>query len=91
MSAMPEAEPDAFDQAFDRAIKTVLESDTVPPDNMEMTDAGIDSFRLVSMMMALEDELDSMWPLEYLVDPLRITTIGFLRSLTRDVLYETSR
>lgn len=64
----------------------MLQVKTVPPDELAMSDAGVDSFGLVNLMMALEDEFGCMWPLEYLAAPCQMTALGVLRSLTREVL-----
>lgn len=91
MSAASEAGRDAFDQAFDQILKESLNSDIIPPDNLQLTDVGISSFQMVKLMMNLEDEFDSMWPLDYLVAPPQITTLGQLRRLTKDLLRKNGR
>jgi len=77
---------DSFDEIFDRTVAAALGSDEVPPDDVDLTDAGLDSFHLLTMMMALEDEFGGIFPLEQLVNSCRVTAVGQLRHAARDAL-----
>jgi len=75
-----------FDLVFDRTVAAVLGVPTAPPDDMELDAAGLDSFRLLNLMMALEDEFGGMWPLEHLMMSARVATVGDLRLAARRTL-----
>lgn len=88
MTADLQAQRDRFDEVFDRTLLSALGWESVPPDSTALSAAGLDSFGLLHLMMALEDELDGMWPLEHLVMCSQLEAIGDLRLAARDVLFE---
>jgi acyl carrier protein len=82
---------DSFDGIFDRTVAAALGSDEVLPDDLNLNDAGLDSFRLLTLMMALEDEFGGIFPLEQLLNSCRVTVLGQLRRAARDALLGGSR
>jgi len=77
---------DSFNEIFDRTVAAALGSDEVPPDEVDLIDAGLDSFGVLALMMALEDEFGGIFRLEHLVSSRRVTAIGELRHATRETL-----
>jgi acyl carrier protein len=76
-----------FDRAFDRILTAALRADTVPSDEVTLADAGLDSLGTLWLMMDLEGEFGSMWPLENLVASARGWSVGQLREATRNTLW----
>jgi acyl carrier protein len=75
-----------FDAVFDRMVTAVLRSPTMPSDDMDLTAVGLDSFGMLNLMMALEDEFGEVWPLEHLTMSAGVTTVGDLRRVARETL-----
>jgi acyl carrier protein len=78
-----------FDLVFDPTVADVLRVPTVRSDDMELDAAGLDSFSLLNLMMAVEDESGGMWPLEHLTMSARVATVGDLRLAARRTRPET--
>jgi len=86
VTAEPLSQDDAFTELFDRAVKAVLRTTTVPPDDMSLDDAGLESFNLLNLMMILEDEIGILLPLEQIMISDRVHCIGDLRAACRDAI-----
>lgn len=84
---MPRDGPDVtFEAAFQRLVRAALAADDMPGDEVNLIDAGLDSFGLVRLMMDLEDEFGGFWPVEQLSDFADLAIVGTLRIVAWDAL-----
>jgi acyl carrier protein len=78
-----------FDCLFEKTVCRVLGQ--VPQKDLLLACTGLDSLGFLCLLMELEDEFDSLWPLEYLTTSPAAFTIEGLRTLTRDTLWQGGR
>lgn len=66
---------------FDRIIKEAVpfELQDQVSDELDLLTVGIDSFKLIKLIMQLEDELGIFWPVEQLAEHDKYTVVGRLR------------
>jgi acyl carrier protein len=76
-----------FDAAFDRQVADAIDAERPPEADVDLIEAGLDSFDFICLMMALEDEFGGFWPVERLSSFADLTTVGALRSAARDALW----
>lgn len=53
---------------------------------MTLADAGLDSYQMLSLLMDLEGEFHSLWPVEKMVTLTNLTSVGDLRKAAWDLL-----
>jgi acyl carrier protein len=78
---------DQFDIRFDQVLMGAFRVTQVPAAGTSMGDTGLDSLGFLGLLMRLEDEFDSMWPVEYLTAGANSMTIADLRKAAREVLW----
>jgi acyl carrier protein len=86
MPSQPVSDPrgSQFDAAFDRVVAAALGARSAPDDDVDLLEAGLSSLAFVSLLIALEEQFGGSWPVEILRDYSEPTTVGRLRTLTRD-------
>jgi len=81
----------AFDAAFDRLVAEALATEEAPGDDIDLFEAGLDSFRFVKLLMELEDEFGGFWPIEQLSCFAGITKVGVLRSIAKKTVWKRAK
>jgi acyl carrier protein len=88
---MPDNRESVFDAAFNRLVAEALATGQVPHDDVDLLEAGLDSFGFVKLLMVLEDEFRGFWPIEQLSCFAGITRVGVLRSIAKNTLWERAK
>ncbi|MEV5953176.1 phosphopantetheine-binding protein [Streptomyces sp. NPDC051987] len=86
MANEPSVSAGRFEQAFRSVVEAALPAACLPDEGMTLADAGLDSYQMLSLLMDLEGEFGSLWPVEKMVTLTNLTSVGDLRKAVWDLL-----
>jgi acyl carrier protein len=77
-----------FDVRFDNILKAAFDDQPIPAPDVDLVASGLlDSFDLLQLFMAMEDEFDRFWPVERMTAFRELSTIGRLRTAAQTELW----
>ena len=77
-----------FRARFARVVHEAFEDQPIPELDVELIESGIlDSFALLRLFMAMEDEFQAFWPVERMVHFRELSSLGRLRAAVQYELW----
>jgi acyl carrier protein len=78
----------SFEARFATVVARTTGLATLPAGDIRFADLGLDSLAFLGLLMELEDEFGTLWPVEYLTGALGGASVAELSKATREVLWQ---
>jgi acyl carrier protein len=78
----------SFEARFAAVVARATGLAVLPAEDVRFADLGLGSMAFLGLLMELEDEFGTLWPVEYLTGTLSGASVAELSKATREVLWQ---